>query len=77
MNSNRITSAQRLLYQDLCDGHKILRRGRGSDRVFFAPNPRLFVAWPRAVADGLVKRGLAKWENAAPEDLAQQRLVKV
>lgn len=67
----------RCLYQDLLDGHKILRRGRGADRVYFAPNPSLFTSEPRAVADGLVKRGLARWVPAEAADLAQKRLVKV
>lgn len=71
----RITSAQRLLLQDLQDGHKILRLGRGADRVYFAPNAALFTASNRGIADGLVRRGLAKWIKPGPEDYAVAQLV--
>lgn len=60
---------------DLQAGHILLRRGRGVDRLSLAPgNARLVTHEPRSTADGLVLRGLATWEPAQPDDLAQFRL---
>ncbi|GGR62771.1 hypothetical protein GCM10008959_26020 [Deinococcus seoulensis] len=62
--------------EDLRAGHALYRRPRGMDCLTVVPTPtRAYTQESRLVADGLVRRGLARWV-ACPdgEFLATEKL---
>lgn len=71
-----LTPRQRSTLTDLQSGHVLLRRRRGADLLSVAPgNTRWTTREPRTTANGLVFRGLARWEPAQPGKVARFRLV--
>lgn len=66
-----LSRAQRALVDDIRAGGILRRRGRGPDQNYWLGETRAYVQSPRAVADALVRHGLARW--AACEDPQRER----
>ena len=72
-----LSGPQRALIDDIRAGGVLRRRGQGPDQNYWLGGRRAYVRSPRAVADALVRAGLARWEayEAPHTELATHRLV--
>ena len=73
----QLSGPQRRLIDDIQAGGVLRRRGQGPDQNYWLGGRRAYVRSPRAVADALVRAGLARWEayEAPHTELATHRLV--
>lgn len=72
-----LSGPQRALIDDIQSGGVLRRRGQGPDQNYWLGGTRVYVRSSRALADALVRAGLARWEPYAEPHraLATHRLV--
>lgn len=60
-----LSGPQRSLIDDIRAGGILRRRGSGPDQNYWLGGTRVYIRSPRAIADALVRAGLARWEPYA------------